>query len=331
MSTDLLREYISTIVEKIRSTKYDDNFGHKFNFKEFKSLENIKQMIMYADSFLEKLGQGSSRAAYLLSSRYVLKIAINQKGIAQNETEVDVYTNPKSRPIVSKIHSEDPEYKWLVADVVKPITSEKEFKNITGIEFDYFIRKLRPLVSGTSSEELPEEFIQAAVATIRANQLLMADIEVLEHWGKTPDGRAVLLDYGFTREVWKNHYKEDKHDVKPLIDQLNELLKNKRISELQLKLLHALNVGGWGDGKNTKDEDEAAQFVVLYLEQLNKLFDSVDAKQQQVWQSIKVHVEKLIGIDLTSASLNDLAVASTSKASSTGSSEFHIGDTKLAV
>jgi hypothetical protein len=34
------------------------------------------------------------------------------------------------------------------------------------------------------------------------------DVIVLQHWGKTADGRVVLLDHGATMEIIKNHYPE---------------------------------------------------------------------------------------------------------------------------
>jgi hypothetical protein len=40
----------------------------------------------------------------------------------------------------------------------------------------------------------------------KQGNLLPADIDSINHWGKTPDGRCVLLDYGYTEDVHKSHY-----------------------------------------------------------------------------------------------------------------------------
>ena len=92
MGTNLLLEYIALLSEKIRSRKVDDD--SRFNMRTFQSLPDYKSAIAYADKYLQMLGRGSSRATWLLNSRQVLKIALSSKGNAQNEAEIDVYTNP---------------------------------------------------------------------------------------------------------------------------------------------------------------------------------------------------------------------------------------------
>ena len=45
------------------------------------------------------------------------------------------------------------------------------------------------------------------------SNLVTADLTLIDHWGKTPDQRVVLLDYGYTEDVYAAHYKR-----KPLAD-----------------------------------------------------------------------------------------------------------------
>lgn len=197
--------------EKIRSTKdmAHGRLGNKFDLKKFKSLEAINLMVRYADTFLEQLGKGSSRMAFLYSSKYALKIAINEKGLAQNEAEVDVATNPKSKLVIAKIYSADPEYKWVISDLVKPIKSEKEFESLTGTQWEDFLDALYFAIHGEGEEKKNSAFTDAVIATAKTNKLLTGDLKSIEHWGKTPSGRAVLLDYGFTRGVADVHYKKE--------------------------------------------------------------------------------------------------------------------------
>lgn len=210
MGPDLLREYVELIVEKIRSRpRGNGRFGTKFDIKKFKELDGINLMLQYAKEFLEIMGTGSSRMAFLFSSKYVLKIAINKKGLAQNEAEVDVFTNPKSRGVVAKVHSSDPQFRWIVSDLVKPLSSPEEFESLTGVDWPNFINLLRPKIKSKESINADDpKIVQAVAVTAQQNNLLFGDIEELSHWGKTPDGRAVLLDYGFTGEVWKSHYSQ---------------------------------------------------------------------------------------------------------------------------
>jgi hypothetical protein len=213
MSISLLREYIAILVE-IRSKKgVNDKLGKKFDMAKFKQLDNFHMMNVYASTFLDKMGVGSSRAAYVFSSRYVLKIAINEKGIAQNKTEVDVFTNPNSKDVVAKVYSADTKFMWIVSDLVKPISTEGEFKSISGVRWSSFIQALETYLHNDTDYERPEglpTFVKGVIDTMLQNHLMLGDLDNVEHWGKTPDGRCVLLDYGFTHEVWEQHYSQPK-------------------------------------------------------------------------------------------------------------------------
>jgi len=42
---------------------------------------------------------------------------------------------------------------------------------------------------------------------MQSTGLLAGDVELIEHWGKTADGRVVLMDYGYTEEVYNSTYR----------------------------------------------------------------------------------------------------------------------------
>lgn len=227
MTSRLLHEYVALVLEAIRSKKNQKgSFGDKFDLKKFKSLDNYHMMTAYASEFLEKMGQGSSRVAFVLSSKYVLKIAINEKGIAQNQAEVDVYTNPTSQPVVAKVYQSDKDFNWLISDLVKPIKSVNEFEELTGVDWKTFSKYVNDGIKHKSLSNNAPKFIKAVVITALKNNLLRGDLaqqdfsrdpkdDVLDHYGKTVDGRAVLLDYGFTGEVWEKLYKSGREAQTP--------------------------------------------------------------------------------------------------------------------
>ncbi len=208
-----LRKFIELFLE-IRSKKGSRSaFGDKFDIKRFKSIDNINILQEYAENFLEFLGRGSSRTAFVLSNRYALKIARNQKGVAQNEAEIDVYTNPKTQSVIAKVYDYDPENKWLIAEVVRPIEDPNEFEKLVGCTTSEFAHAVKVGKRTKSLESVPEnvrnnKLVKAAINITLTNNLGVGDVIKPDHWGKTPDGRLVLLDYGFTEEVWDKHYSE---------------------------------------------------------------------------------------------------------------------------
>jgi hypothetical protein len=195
----LLRECVKLIIEKIRSKTFD--------IREFKNLSahtrGTIELLAYADNTLTVLGDGSSRSVYLLSSSKVLKISQNSThGISQNKTEVQISKNPNVNDFVAKVFSYDPDYKWIVSELVRELSSEEEFQSITGFPWYFFEECLEngKLPEGWEPDEEQEKFwfgIQRALAA----DLAYGDIARINHWGKTNDGRLVLLDYGYTNKI----------------------------------------------------------------------------------------------------------------------------------
>jgi len=216
MSQRLLREYLGLMIEKVRSKKkVKTRFGGaKFDFEEFKSLPSESIMQAYAMNYLEPLGQGSSRIAFVLTPKKVLKIARNEKGVAQNKAELEVYTDPATANMSTKIYETDDMGRWMISDLVRPINNVKEFENMTGVPWQEFVEDLTATISafarksGLQLRASAPKFTQNVITMAEKgkNRLKLADLTVLDHWGKTPDGNVVLLDYGFTEDVATKHY-----------------------------------------------------------------------------------------------------------------------------
>jgi hypothetical protein len=218
-STQLLRSYVSLLVEKVRSKKGTSKgaWGDRFSMQKFKSLGSSQEMLEYADNFLDRMGQGSARAAYVYSSRFALKVALNDKGTAQNQAEVDVYTNPQTKHVVTGIHGSDPEYRWIISDLVEPMRSAQEFEQLTGIKWTRYMEYITNAIKHGTNDPGAPPFVKSVIQTIRSNSLGRGDLasdDSYEHYGKTPDGRVVILDYGFTREVFDKHYSTSSEKTK---------------------------------------------------------------------------------------------------------------------
>ena len=82
-----------------------------FNMEEFKTLTTFAQRIKYCSARLPRIGAGSSRIVFQIDDEKCLKLAKNQKGIAQNEAEDDGYV--QSLDFVAKVYEVHPQYHWL--------------------------------------------------------------------------------------------------------------------------------------------------------------------------------------------------------------------------
>jgi hypothetical protein len=194
-------------------------FKSSFKWSEFKSQGDIYDALEYCRTQnLPYLGQGSSRIVFALpNTKYVLKLARNSRGIAQNEAEVDLFTDPKTKLIVAQIYDFDSEFKWLISETVKPFrhgSSDNEFEDLTNMKFDDFYNieyikddKNNEIKVYNSYPHLKTNIFFQTAKHLYLNSTLMAgDFFILSHWGKTADGRVVILDYGFTKDVMHKHY-----------------------------------------------------------------------------------------------------------------------------
>lgn len=210
----------------------------KFNPDVLDKMDGPESMLSAARDKLPALGEGSSRAAFLLDSKRVLKVAINNKGLAQNKAEYELSQHPGVAPLVTRIFRVGKDYSWLVSELVRPLRTNKEFEQLTQVPWSFFIsflsfyegngdigksfnlavksqidqdrRKKSPFpgISVRRIEHLP--FIGRFMTALgNRPDLIPADLMKLDHWGKTPDQRVVLLDSGYTEEVWSSHYSDE--------------------------------------------------------------------------------------------------------------------------
>jgi hypothetical protein len=181
-----------------------------FNINVMKKFKTVPEIYNYVKKYLKPMGRGSSRMTYLLSSRKILKIAKNEAGLSQNEAEIDVFTNPSTKNVVSRIFDYDPQNKWLVSELVKPLHWD-EFESLTKWGWQEFVDCLKAKLQGDGFQEkdVPQhmkKWFDAVVELAQANKLSLGDLKVDDHWGKTSDNRVVLLDYGLTYDVGDKYY-----------------------------------------------------------------------------------------------------------------------------
>lgn len=197
----LIKEELEKILDESRKKLHMGDFVKLPGDRKFRT----RWLKMNGD----KLGEGSSRVVYTIDSSKVLKQAINEKGVAQNEAEVKAFTNPKVKPIIAQIYDADDNYEWVVSEIVRPMGSVDEFEKLTGVEFEE-LTDIAWLASKNKMENGADDpFVEAVIGLVHEEGTLSADMEDVEHWGKTADGRVVLLDYGYTPVTQPLYYGSD--------------------------------------------------------------------------------------------------------------------------
>lgn len=223
--SELLKEYVAVIVEKIRSKK---GVKGKFKVEQFKKLDGIKEMMEYASMYLDELGSekgqmGSSRRAFIFSGSKVLKVAKNDAGIAQNEAETLINkTAPKTEVIdvVTKVHAFDQNFKWILVDMAKiesvdQLTADK-FKTYSGVSWQMFHSIIDDTVNidEVKLSAKGRAFTNAVLKIINSTGLERGDVMKLNHWGVVGGDRIVLIDFGFTVDVKEKEYEKVTKDGK---------------------------------------------------------------------------------------------------------------------
>jgi hypothetical protein len=180
-------------------------------------LNNIENLITYkarkkyAENNLKHLSSGSSRIVYLTKNKTVIKLAKNDRGIAQNKAE----SNPKFKSkYINKILSKAENYSWIQVPFNKKIT-EKQFEKMTGFDFDDFGDAIRYALKTITSKSIDKpdnfddfnksSFFKEIVQIGKKNKLMPGDLARISSWltnGKYP----ILGDSGLTRKIFEEFY-----------------------------------------------------------------------------------------------------------------------------
>jgi hypothetical protein len=179
--------------------------------KNIAKLKTYTARKKYAEKNLDHLSSGSSRIVYLTSDKTVVKLAKNDKGIAQNKAESNLKIKSK---FLNKILDHSSNYAWIQTNFLKKIT-EKQFKKLTGIDFDDFGEAIRFGLKDISSskrsepdnfEEVSESDIYKELVEIgKKNKLMPGDIARISSWGQKDD-HPVLIDAGLTKDIFEEFY-----------------------------------------------------------------------------------------------------------------------------
>lgn len=111
-----------------------EDYPSSWNKEEFKKISSYAGKIKYAATHLKRISSGSGRVVFVIDDKKALKMAKNEKGVAQNEVEVDWGAQDMYGDIIAKIYDFDEVgYRWIEMELAKKISMGK-FRELTGIK-----------------------------------------------------------------------------------------------------------------------------------------------------------------------------------------------------
>ena len=182
---------------------------------------SFKERVAYAVSQAQKLGTGSSRVVVNIEYQgrpTALKIAKNNKGLAQNNAEVSILNDGYASKLDILIplidyDKEHTEPVWLQTEMATKVTSDSKLAAMIGCKrmFDLY-RYLMALKDGDQDAiDNTEERLQMGGCNIDLLQeygnrifdlvqnfgLKIGDLDLIANWG-IYNGKPVIIDVGFT-------------------------------------------------------------------------------------------------------------------------------------
>lgn len=195
-----------------------------FSLEKLDSIMGYRDRIKYCNSQLGKeVGRGSSRIVYQVDDFKVLKLALNEKGVAQNEEEGrDDYMKDRWG-VFPKVYYKADDYSWLVCEYVIPARAVDFYKCFGMKSFKEFVSFVaRCWDEGHGGHHYnamdlkryryycdKDEYLENMCEYIQCYDVVYGDLSRLSSYGLAMrEGRPVIviLDSGLSNYVWDTYY-----------------------------------------------------------------------------------------------------------------------------
>lgn len=133
------------------------------------------------------IGSGSGRKVFDLGNGYVVKVAKNNRGIAQNEAENHISSSDQSELFAKTIKVSD-DFRMLIMEKADRIRDFSEVRKYFNVKTNRELFRL---------EEIKSVFPN--------HNLLLNDLYRIANWGMI-NNRPVIIDYGFTQKIKRRYY-----------------------------------------------------------------------------------------------------------------------------
>jgi hypothetical protein len=201
----------------------DEEYPSTFDMEHFKTLSKFAERVRYCDQHLKKISSGSARIVYLVDDKMVLKLAKNQKGIAQCETEIQWGGDSYFDEILARTIEYHPDGLWVEMELARKVKKSDFSVLEDGINFDEFGKYLKnfelenngrkPFYNMTDAhkEILNEnQFTQTICEFMLNTDSPAGDLMRLNSYGivnRNGEDIIVIIDFGLTNDIYNEYYK----------------------------------------------------------------------------------------------------------------------------
>ena len=175
----------------------------------------------------DPIGKGTSRIVFQVTDYQVLKLALNQKGIAQNEYEGRYDSYKSGLDIFPEVYKKAEDNSWLLSEYVLPAKPE-DFKHCIGISFKTWTKVVEKMgqdtrysryniPTGITDEQLIDlvenyPFVEEVYDFIGSyTDVPIGDMMRIANYGLAKRGgqaHIVLLDSGINEEIFNKYYRK---------------------------------------------------------------------------------------------------------------------------
>ena len=202
-------------------------YPSSFDFEEFRQCRSFAERVRYCEARLGRIAQGSSRIVYRVDDEKVLKLAKNQKGVAQNKVEYRLGTEPYYT-CFADVYEYDENGLWVEMEVCQK-AKKSDFKKIYVVPFEVLCCMMTDFANNMGrgrfnqysdyrnivqqvwdGEENDLQDLFMSVQEYIGGEMLtgVGDLCRLSSWGINSDGHFILIDYGLDDDVWEQYYKK---------------------------------------------------------------------------------------------------------------------------
>ena len=211
------------IKKKLAENLVGEKYPSGWNLETFKGLRSFNKRIQYCTQHLQRISSGSSRIVFRIDDEKVLKLAKNQKGLAQNDGETSWANDGYYGEILAKVFDFDQENSlWVEMELARPVTNQM-FKNFFGVDirdFEEYItlennkRIGKPIRFQPKPEVVKmldnNVYVDRLIRFIADTDSIIGDFGKLSSYGLVRrDGKdtIVLIDFGLSDDDFKNYYR----------------------------------------------------------------------------------------------------------------------------